>query len=218
MNIKVFLADDHPVVRNGLRFLLEEQKDLLIVGEASDGREAVEKVRRLQPDIVVMDIAMPELNGIDATQKILESRVSAKIIMLSIYATNEHIVRSLHAGAKGYLLKGSAGQEILEAIYTVNNGKRYLSREIAESVIDNYMYDDKRLHDSPIDSLSGREKEILQLVVEGKTSADIAKIIFISPKTVETYRSRMMRKLGVSNIPSLVKIAVTYGITDINIW
>ena len=213
MAIRVFLADDHGVVRDGLRLLLEAQEDITVVGDAADGREAVRQVQELGPDVVVMDIAMPELNGIEATYQLREMCPAIQIVILSIHSATEHILRALRAGARGYLLKESAGTEVVEAVRAVHAGRRYLSQRISDTVIDGYLRQDPgdRVR-SPLESLSPREREVLQLVVEGKTSAEIGKILFLSPKTVETYRSRLMQKLGINGLPGLVKFALQHGL------
>ena len=216
MPIKVFLADDHAVVREGLRFILEAQGDIVVVGEATNGRQAVQKVQQLNPDVVVMDIAMPELNGIEATYQIRETCPSTEVVILSMYSTSEQIFQALQAGARGYVLKESAGEEIVKAVRVVHGGRRYLHQQIAETAIDDYVRRRQASHDrSPLERLSSREREILQLVVEGKTSAEIAEILYISSKTVETYRSRLMHKLGISDIPGLVKFAIQHGLTPL---
>ncbi|OGW38877.1 MAG: DNA-binding response regulator [Nitrospirae bacterium RBG_13_39_12] len=216
MPIRVFLADDHAVVRDGLRLLLETKGDITVVGEASDGRKTVKQVQKLSPDVVIMDISMPELNGIEATQQICKACPDTRIIILSIHATTEHTARSLKAGAKGYLLKESAGQEVVDAVRTLHSGQQYLSRQIADTVVEFSIFKkDGTLGINPIDSLSAREREVLQLVVEGKTSAEIAKTLHLSPKTVETYRSRLMKKLGTHEITSLVKFAIEHGLTPL---
>ena len=214
MSIKVFLADDHAVVRDGLRLLLEAQKDITVVGEAAEGRETVHQAKQLCPDVVIRDIAMPELNGIDAALQIRDFCPLTQIVILSMHASNEHIYQALRAGAKGYLLKESAGKEVIHAVRAVHAGKRYFSQHITERVIDGYMHQAEATSEkSPVERLSLREREILQLVVEGKTSAEIAKVLCLSPKTVETYRSRLMEKLGISDIPGLVKFAIRHGLT-----
>jgi DNA-binding NarL/FixJ family response regulator len=216
MAIKVFLADDHAVVRDGLRLLLEAKGDIAVVGEAADGFETVNKVEQLKPDVVIMDIAMQGLNGIEATQHVCKTCPSTKVVILSMHATTEYIFRALKAGAKGYLLKESAGTEVIKAVYTANLGRIFLSQQITESVIDDYMLQHREnVEMSPLERLSVREREILQLVVEGKTSLQIAKTLKLSPKTVETYRSRLMNKVGVNDIPSLVKFAIQHGITPL---
>ena len=217
MSIKVFLADDHTVVRDGLRFLLEAQPDITVVGDAADGREAVRQVEHLHPEVVIMDIAMPELNGIEAAQQICEVCPSTRVIILSMHSTSEHIFRAFQAGVCGYLLKESAGVEVVNAVRAVHTGQRYLSQKISNQVLDDYMRQ-REMADarSPLAALSPREREVLQLVVEGKSSADIAGILFISPNTVDTYRSRLMRKLGVSDLPGLVKFAIQHGLTSLD--
>ena len=214
--IKVFLADDHAVVRDGLRLLLESQRDISVVGEAADGRQAVQRTKGSCPDVILMDIAMPELNGIDATKQIIRSCPSAKIIILSMHASNEHIFHAFRAGAKGYLLKESAGSEVINAVRAVHAGRRYLCQRISETVIDDYIHQREAASvQSPVERLSSREREILQLVVEGKTSVEIAQMLFLSPKSVETYRSRIMDKLDIRDIPGLVKFAIQHGLTTI---
>jgi RNA polymerase sigma factor (sigma-70 family) len=216
MSIAVFLADDHAVVRDGLRVLLDAQDDIQVIGDACNGRDAVYQVQELHPHVVIMDIAMPELNGIEATRQILESRSTIRVIVLSMHSTTEHVFQALQAGARGYLLKESAGVEVIEAVRTVHGGRRYLSQKISDQVIDDYIHQrESSAAQSPLASLSPREREVLQLVVEGKTSAQIAEILFLSPKTVETYRSRLMQKLAVDDLPSLIKFAIQHGLTPL---
>jgi DNA-binding NarL/FixJ family response regulator len=218
MTIKVFLADDHAVVRDGLRALLEAEVNISVIGDASNGREAVRQVQKLDPDVVVMDISMPKLNGIEATLQIHETCPSTRVVILSMHSSKEHIFQALQAGAYGYLLKESAGQEVVRAVRKVHSGVRYLSRSITETVIDNYVQQRQALPaQNPLERLSPREREILQLVVEGKPSSQIAKILFLSPKTVETYRSRLMKKLDVRDLPSLVKFAIRHGVTTLDV-
>ena len=213
MSITVLIADDHAVVRDGLRLLLESQSDIEVVGLAADGREAVEATLQLKPDVVIMDLAMPHLNGADAAALILEKREATRIVMLSMHSTVEHVFRALQAGALGYLRKESAGSEVVTAVRAVHAGRRYLSQKITESVVDDYIV--KRAAESPLDSLSQREREILQLIVEGKSGVDIARQLNLSPKTIDTYRSRMMNKLGIADLPGLVKFAVQHGLTPL---
>ncbi len=205
------LADDHAVVRDGLRALLELGGELQVVGVAGNGRDALAEAVRLHPDVVIMDIAMPELDGIEATRRILEKCPKTKVLILSMYLSAEHIHRALHAGAHGYVLKESAGDEVVEAVRAVHAGKRYLSHKISETMIDDYLRDGVRV--SPMDSLSLRERDVLQLVVEGHTTASIAQKLSLSPKTVETYRTRIMRKLRVPDTVELVKFAMRHGLT-----
>ncbi len=216
MKISVFLADDHAVVRDGLRAMLEAQDDMAVIGEATNGRDAVRRVVQLRPDVVVMDIGMPELNGIEATQRICQRCPSVRVVILSMHSTAEYVRRALAAGARGYLLKESAGAEVVRAVRAVNGGGRYLSSRVPEELGDEARRPrDAANAEDPLSLLSPREREVLQLVVEGKTSAEIADLIFLSPKTVETYRSRLMTKLGVPDVVALVKFAIQNGVTHL---
>lgn len=215
MKIKVFLADDHAIVIDGLDVLLSSDPDIDVVGFSKNGRDALKKIGKLAPDIAVMDIAMPELNGIEVTAKVSKICPKVRVIILSMHDTNEHVFQALRAGAKGYLVKESAGREVIEAVKKVHSGAFYFSRRIEQGVINEYIDHHKVIADSPLERLSSREREILQLVVEGKSSAQIGKILFISPKTVDTYRSRLMHKLKIKNLPSLVKFAIQHGLTSI---
>jgi len=212
LRTRVLLADDHAVVRDGLRALLEQVGDFEIVGTAGNGRDAVAEAQRLSPDVVVMDIAMPELDGIEATRRILEKCAGTKVLILSMVLSSEHLHRAMHAGARGYVLKESAGDEVVEAVRAVQAGKRYLSHKISETMIDDYLRDGVRV--SPLDSLSLRERDVLQLVVEGQTNNAIAAKLSLSPKTIETYRTRIMRKLKVHDTVELVKFAMRHGLTS----
>lgn len=213
MTITVLIADDHAVVRDGLRLLLENQTDIRVIAEVADGREAVDATLRLKPDVVLMDLAMPQLNGADATACIMEKRENSKIVILSMHSTVEHVFRALQAGALGYLRKESAGNEVVDAVRAVHAGRRYLSQKITESVVDDYVR--KRAEESPLESLSQREREILQMLVEGRSGIEIARQLRVSPKTVDTYRSRMMQKLGIGDLPGLVKFALQHGLTTL---
>jgi DNA-binding NarL/FixJ family response regulator len=211
MTIKVLLADDHSVLRDGLQALLHAQEGFAVVAHAQDGREAVRKTAELKPDVVIMDIVMPELDGIEATRLIHASSASTQVVILSMYSTSEHIFRALQAGAKGYLLKESAGAELLAAVRSVHAGRRYLSQKITETVLDNYVRDHHPT--DPLGKLSSRERQILELVAAGKSTADIAGTLFLSPKTVDTYRSRLMQKLDIEGFAALVKFAIANGLT-----
>jgi DNA-binding NarL/FixJ family response regulator len=215
MSISVFLADDHQVMRDGLRTLIETHPGLRVVGESGDGRETVRAIGRLKPDVVLMDIAMPGLNGIEAARQIRRKYPSVEVVVLSMYTTTEHVYRALEAGARGYLLKECAGHEVVAALRAAKEGRRFLSGKISERDVEDFRR--RRAAGksaSPLERLSPREREILQLVVEGKSSAAIAKIVFLSPKTVETYRSRLMKKLDVNDLPALIKYAVANGLTN----
>lgn len=214
--ITIFLADDHTVVRDGLRVLLEAHPDLKVIGDAADGREAVRQVIQCRPDVAIMDINMPELNGIEATEQIRQSCPATQVIILSMYGTRKYITRALQAGARGYLLKASSGSEVVTAVRTVQAGHRYLSQEVSDQVIDDYVGRcQASAVEDPLARLSPREREVLQLVVEGKSSAEIAEILFLSPATVDTYRSRLMQKLGLNDLPSLVKFAIQHGLISL---
>jgi DNA-binding NarL/FixJ family response regulator len=210
--ITVILADDHPVVRDGLCFLLNAQSDIKVIGTADNGHEAVQLATKLSPNVAVMDIAMPLLNGIEATQQITSTCPHTRVMILSIHFTSVHIQRALQAGAMGYLLKESAGEEVVEAIRTVHEGRRYLSRKIAETVVEDYV---RQGGGDVLEGLSPRERQVLQLIAEGKTSAEAAQILFLSVKTVETYRSRFMQKLGLKDMTALVKFAIQHGIISL---
>jgi DNA-binding NarL/FixJ family response regulator len=214
MIITVFLADDHRVLRDGLRILLDSQDDIRVIGEAENGNKAIEGITSLKPDVAVMDITMPELNGIEAAQVVHEVLPTTGIVILSIHSDLEHIFRALQAGAQGYILKESAGSEVISAVRSVYKGRRYLSPSIRDTVMEAYMQN--RLVQSPLEQLSLREREVLQLTVEGNSSAAIAEKLALSPKTVETYRSRLMGKIGVHGLPELVRFAIKHGITPID--
>jgi DNA-binding NarL/FixJ family response regulator len=217
MSITVFLADDHAVVRDGLRHLLEAQPDIKVVGDAANGRQTLQLIDRLNPDVAIMDIAMPELNGIEAARKIRTDCPSTQVIILSIYSTEEHVSRALQAGARGYVLKESAGIEVVNAVRAVHSGHHYLSQKLSDRLIDDYLHQIKSSGErDPLARLSSREREVLQLVVEGKSSAEIAEVLSLSVKTVETYRSRIFRKLDIDDLPSLVKFAIQHGLTPLD--
>ena len=216
MAITVFIADDHAVMREGLRLILQAEGDITVIGDAPDGRQAVRETQRLAPDVVILDIAMPVLNGIEATAQISNSKAATRVIILSMHSSKEHIFRALEAGAMGYLLKESAGKEMVKAVRAVYSGQRFLSDRISHKVIEDYILQRRAdSKESLIKQLSPREREVLQLVVEGQSSAQIARSLFLSPKTVETYRSRLMHKLGIKDLPALVKFAIQHGITSL---
>ncbi|HXV44519.1 MAG TPA: response regulator transcription factor [Anaerolineae bacterium] len=217
MTITIFLVDDHTIVREGLHTLLEAEADFKVLGGAANGRDAVQQVTRLCPDVVLMDISMPGLNGIEATRQIRQTCPASQIIILSMYATAEHALRALQAGAQGYVLKESAGVEVINAVRAVHAGQRYLNQKIANKLINHLVHPGEvEEAEDLLARLSAREREIVQLVVEGKSSAEIAKILYISPNTVDTYRSRLMQKLGLNDLPSLVKFAIQHGLTSLD--
>jgi DNA-binding NarL/FixJ family response regulator len=217
VSITVFLADDHAVVRDGLRYLLEAQPDIDVVGDASNGRQTLLLVKQICPDVAIMDITMPELNGIDATYQICRDCPSTQVVILSMYSTVEHVNRALSAGALGYVLKESAGIEVVNAVRTVYSGHHYLSQKLSDRLIDDYLHQQESSNKpGPLERLTPREREVLQLVVEGKSSAEIASTLSLSVKTVETYRSRIFHKLDIADLPALVKFAIQHGLTPLN--
>lgn len=215
MSIKVILADDHQVLRESLAEVLENDPLISVVGQAENGRQAVQLSRKLKPAVVVMDISMPELNGVEATRQMLTEQPEIKVIILSMHATKEHIYQAFQAGAKGYLLKETSVMEVIDAIKTVDAGARFLSRSLADTVIDEYLI--RRGSGSapnPLDKLSSRERQILQLVAEGSSSKEIAGKLHLATSTVSTYRSRLMKKLGVDDLTELIRFAVEHGVID----
>lgn len=210
MTITVLIADDHALMRDGLRAILEREAGIEIVGAVANGRDAVQETMRLHPDVVLMDIVMPELSGIDAAARIRDHAEGTRVIIFSMYSTVEHIFRALQAGALGYLLKDSAGAEVAAAVRAVHAGRRFLTRQVSDTVVDGYVREHRAT--SPLESLSPREREVMMLVVEGRSSSEIADALHLSPKTVETHRSRLMEKLGVENVIGLVKFAVQHGL------
>lgn len=213
MSIAVLIVDDHAVVSEGLRSLIEAQDDMRVVACVADGREAVNKARELKPDVVLMDIAMPNLNGIEATHLIRTRLETTQVVILSMHSNQEYVLRALQAGARGYVLKKSASKEVVDAIRTAHRGGRYLSQKLVESAIDDLLRDGSIT--DPLDVLSSRERQVLQLLVEGKSNAVIARSLSLSPRTVETYRARVMQKLNIDDIPSLVKFAIQHGVTPL---
>lgn len=209
MKTRILLADDHDVVRFGLRALLE-MSDMEVVAEARDGREALRLARELKPDVAILDVSMPGLNGIEAAVVLQERCPETRVVFLSMHSDVEHVHRAFAAGASAYVLKGSASDEIVAAVVAVRAGRQYLGRELGIAGQTLAARAGKR---GPLDSLSARERQVLQLVVEGHTSAQIALQVHLSAKSVETYRSRLMRKLGVTDVTDLVKFAVRHGLT-----
>ena len=209
MSFRVLIADDHGVVRQGLRTLLEKSPEVSVVGEAADGREAVRLAAELHPNILVMDIAMPLLNGIDAAAQIIARDPGIQVIILSMHSDESYILRALNAGAKGYLLKDAAEGDILPAVRTVAAGRPYFSPVIAATLLDEYLQTMKKhkVQDS-YDLLTDREKEVLQLLAEGKTNKEVAALLNLSPYTVESHRTNLMQKLNLHNTAEIVLYAV----------
>jgi len=208
--IRILLADDHAVVRQGFRMILSAHPDLEIVGEAGNGREAVELAATLRPDVVVMDVAMPELNGIEATRRLTADNPHTRVVALSMHKDSVYVREILRAGARGYLLKDSVADDLVAAVRAVASGEGYLSPGVSNAVLDDY-----RKHvTNPIDLLSSREREVLQMLAEGKTNKEIAVVLNLSVYTVEAHRGRIMEKLNVHSINELVRFAVRNGLID----
>jgi DNA-binding NarL/FixJ family response regulator len=208
MTIKVLLADDHRVVTDGLRSLINGQADMRVVAVAGNGLEAVRRCIDTRPDVAVMDQAMPEMNGTEAAQMIRERRSATRVVILSMHSNAEHVQRALQAGVNGYVLKASAGDEVVTAIRAVHAGRRYLSAPLTEELIDRII----NAAEDPMASLSARERQVLKMLAEGHSVVRIAAKLSLSRKTVETYRERTMEKLKLSDLPALVRFALRQGI------
>ncbi len=212
---RIILADDHKIIREGLRSLLEKQTDMEVVAEAQDGLTTVNLVHKLRPDVVVMDIGMPEMNGIDATAQITSEHKETKVIALSMHSDRRFVMQMLKAGAAGYLLKDSAFEELVLAIHTVRRNKRYLSPAITDVVIKEYLQNLPTAESTVFTVLTAREREVLQHIAEGKSTKQIAGILGVSVKTVETHRQQVMEKLDMHSIAELTKYAVREGLTSL---
>jgi two-component system, NarL family, response regulator NreC len=211
--IRILLADDHQLMRTGLRLVIEQQSDLSVVGEASDGRQAVALAKSLRPDVAVMDISMPSLSGIEAAHQITQSHPEVAVIVLSMHPDESYVLRALKAGVKGYLLKDSADSDLIGAVRAVARGKSFFSPAVSKVLLDDYMRKLKRSGaEDAYDLLTPREREILQLVVEGKSNKEVATVLNVSVYTVETHRSNIMQKLNLKGVPELMLYAVRKGI------
>lgn len=216
MTVRILLVDDHAVVRDGLRYILEAQAEFSIVAEASNGHSAIQLAQSHCPDVAIIDIVLPELNGIEAAQQISQACAETRIIILSMYATPEYIYRAVQAGARGYLIKESAGEEVVAAVRAVVEGRRYLSHQITEAMLDDYIeLRQAQQIENPLESLTLREREVLQLIVEGYSAPEIGAKLALSSRSIDTYRSRIMAKLGINNLPDLVKFAIRHGLTSV---
>jgi DNA-binding NarL/FixJ family response regulator len=211
--IRVLIADDHGVVAEGLRHLVEAQPDMEVIACVEDGREAVRLAGEARPDVVLMDLSMPELNGAEATRAIVQRDSRCRVIVLSMYSEREYVRRALKAGAVGYVVKRSAAKEVVDAIRAAHAGQRYLSSRVADVVLESAA---EAENDDPLSKLSAREREVLQLIAEGRTGSEIAERLALSQKTVETYRARLIDKLGIRDVPGLVRFAIQCGLVSLD--
>jgi DNA-binding NarL/FixJ family response regulator len=213
MTISVLLLDDHAVVRDGLQALLATQPDLRVTGSFAAAEEALRFVATSPPDVAVLDIALPGVDGIEVAKRMHDLCPETHVLMLSMHATPEFVYQALRAGASGYVLKESAGEEVVAAVRAVHAGRRYLSGKISARALEDYTRE--RGPEHPLERLSSRERQVLRLIVEGHSSSEAAALLGVSPKSVDTYRSRLMAKLGIDDLPSLVKLAIRHGMTSV---
>jgi two-component system response regulator NreC len=211
--IRIVLADDHTIIRSGLRLLLERQPDFKVVAEAEDGRQAVQLVSKHHPDVVILDIGMPQLNGIEATRQIVAQESHPNVVILSMHSDESYVLRALKAGARAYILKNAAEADLIRAVQAVSEGKSFFSPVISKMLLQDYVRQvrEKQVEDS-YDLLTPREREILQLIAEGKTNKEIANILNLSPHTIETHRGNILEKLNLHSVPELILYAVRKGI------
>lgn len=205
--IRILLVDDHAVVRQGFKLILNQQPDMEVIGEASQGREAIEFATTLRPDLVIMDIAMPEVNGVEATRRIIEQNPDTKILILSMHKDVVYVRETLRAGAKGYLLKESIDHDLLRAVRAVAGGHSFLSPEVSRTVLEEYQQTE-----DPFDLLTARERQVLQMLAEGKVAKEIATELDVSVYTVDAHRGRIMKKLGLRSSTDLVRFAMRKGL------
>lgn len=211
--IRIILADDHTVIRSGLRLLLERQPDMAIVGEAEDGRQTVELAEKENPDVAVIDIAMPNLNGIEAARQIAGKNPKISIVILSMHSDESYVMRALKAGARAYLLKDSAEEDLIRAVRAVHQGKSFFSPTVSKLLLEDYVRQLKQKgEDDSYELLTNREREVLQLLAEGKSNKDVANMLNLSLYTVETHRAHILQKLGLHTVPELILYAVRKGI------
>jgi two-component system, NarL family, response regulator NreC len=215
MRTKIILADDHKIIREGLRSLIEKQPDMEVIAEAQDGLTTVNLVQKLKPDVVIMDIGMPEMNGIDATTKITTEYKTVKVIALSMHSDRRFVMQMLKAGAAGYLLKDSAFEELVSAIHAVITKQHYLSQKITDVVVQEYLQNLPRNESTVFTVLTVREREVLQLIAEGKSTKQTASVLNVSVKTIETHRQQIMEKLDMRSIAQLTKYAIREGLTSL---
>ncbi len=211
--IRILVVDDHAIMRDGIRALLDLQEDMEIVGEAADGNEAIEETLKLKPDVIIMDLAIPGLDGLEATRRILKKMPSAKVLVLTQHDNKEYVVAAVKAGVAGYVPKRALGQELVSAIYAVCSGDSFLYPSVAAALIDSYR---RQVDEEPYDRLTSREREILKLIAEGKSSREIAKKLYISLKTVMGHRTNIMGKLDIHNRTELIKYALRKGLVSMD--
>lgn len=215
--IRVLICDDHTILREGIRLLLNSQVDMQVVGEAMDGRDAVEKARALKPDVILMDIAMPSLNGLEATKQIHRDDPNARVLVLTMYESDEYVAQMLEAGATGYVLKKVAGSELVYAIRAVHQGEAFLYPSITKRLVEDYLHRVETGQErTSLDNLTDREREILQLIAEGHTSKEIADLLSLSIRTVQNHRAHVMQKLGIHDRGDLIKYAIQKGIIELS--
>lgn len=212
--INVLLVEDHAMVRAGLRALLEKTKDIHVLGEAANGQEGIDMAQQLNPDVIVMDIMMPRMNGIQAAEHMRNLKLKSRVLLLSMHSDQGLVHQALQSGIKGYVLKSSVSEELLQAIRAISRGETYLNAEISSIAVEQSLNPHPSRSLNPLDSLSPREKETLQLITEEYTSVEIAKMLSISEKTVEKHRANMMEKLNVHNIAGLVRLAIKHGLVN----
>lgn len=215
MKTKIVIADDHKIMREGLKALIEKQPDMEVAAEAQDGLTATKLARKLLPQVIIMDIGMPEMNGIDATRQIISENKGIKIIALSMHSDRRFVLEMLKAGASGYLLKDSAFEELVNAVHTVMTGQSYLSPRITDIVVKEYLYNLPKSESTVFNVLTVREREVLQLLAEGKSTKQIAATLNLSVKTVETHRQQIMDKLEIRTVAELTKYAIREGLTSL---
>jgi DNA-binding NarL/FixJ family response regulator len=214
MTINVLIADDHTMVAEALSHVLEAQSDIRIIAHVTDGRDAIRRTEKLSPHVVLMDVLMPELNGIEATRAIREQMEHVQVVMLSPVSSPDYVIRAVRAGARGFVAKSARCRDVIDAIHNVNHGGTYFDKSIPQAVVAKAIRED--LTNDLLDLLSVRERHVLQLVVEGNSATEIARSLSLSPKSVETYRSRIRQKLSLGNLPELVKFAIRHGLTTLD--
>ena len=217
-NVRVVVCDDHAIFREGIKQVLAANERLQVVGEAANGVDALNLVRKVKPELIIMDITMPELSGIEVTREVMKELPETRVIILSVHSRKTFIMEALKAGARGYVLKDSAGEKLLDAVAAVLAGECYLDSPVASHIVEEFVRLPSPEEFSPHEALSDRERQILLLVVEGYSNKEIGEKIFLSPKTVDNHRSRLMAKLGRHDVVGLIKYAISHGLVDPDSW